>query len=359
MTDESAKEYVALTQPLSEDPHQKIVARFQILSLSGGGFRGLYTAEILARLEAEAGEPLARRFDLIAGTSIGGILALALACEIPASKLVSLFEFDGPQIFKRRGLWGWLSRHSQIVDGYLYGLFRSRYDAAGLTTALNNTFQSHRLEHCLHPVIVPAVNYSTGTARLFKTPHHADFRNDWERSLVDIARATSAAPVFFPHHVIDGQIYVDGGLIANAPALLALQEAEIFFGQSPGDVHVLSIGTIGANATTSNASVLNKGVVPWGRSLFSLTIAAQERLLNQMLTHRLTEARHLHIDTRLEKDQADDVGLDMVTPAAIQALKGQAANAHQLVVNDQRLRAMLNHKAVAPRFHYGKRKNLA
>lgn len=84
---------------------------FRILALSGGGYRGLYTAELLKRIEADNnGEPLARRFDLIAGTSIGGILALALACEIPASKLVELFETHGPTIFRRRSAWSKLLR---------------------------------------------------------------------------------------------------------------------------------------------------------------------------------------------------------------------------------------------------------
>jgi patatin-like phospholipase/acyl hydrolase len=82
-------------------------ARFQVLALSGGGYRGLYTAKILADLEEDIGGPIARRFDLIAGTSIGGILALAIAMEIPAEQMVKLFEQHGQEIFRRRfSLWG-------------------------------------------------------------------------------------------------------------------------------------------------------------------------------------------------------------------------------------------------------------
>ena len=76
--------------------------RFQILALSGGGFRGLYTAKIHADLEEEIGAPIATRFDLIAGTSIGGILALAIASRIPAKTMVDLFVEHGEEIFKRR-----------------------------------------------------------------------------------------------------------------------------------------------------------------------------------------------------------------------------------------------------------------
>lgn len=331
---------------------------FRILALSGGGYRGLYTAELLKRIEADNnGEPLARRFDLIAGTSIGGILALALACEIPASKLVELFETHGPTIFRRRSAWSKLLRLAPRFDRYLFGLFSARYSSHGLKEVLahDELFADHLMDHCLHPVIVPAVNYSTGAARVFKTPHHPDFRQDCKRSLVDIALATSAAPIFFPHHVIDNEIYVDGGLVANGPALLALHEAEIFFNQDPKNVHVISIGTIEANATASTKKTLAKGLLNWGSDVFTLTIAAQERLLNQMLTHRIEEERHLRIDATLEKDQADDVGLDVIDPGATQVLKGRAANSFQQHVNDPRLRAALVHQPIQRPFYYGKR----
>src|SRR5690625_3930592 len=82
-------------------------APFRILSLSGGGYRGLFTARILADLEERIRAPIATRFDLIAGTSIGGILALALALEVPAKQMVALFEERGDEIFKKR--WSFLS----------------------------------------------------------------------------------------------------------------------------------------------------------------------------------------------------------------------------------------------------------
>src|SRR5687767_15146692 len=76
----------------------------RVLSLAGGGFLGLYTAVVLQELEAQAGEPLARRFDLIAGTSVGGLLALALAYEVPMDRLVKLFYEHGTKIFSGRAL---------------------------------------------------------------------------------------------------------------------------------------------------------------------------------------------------------------------------------------------------------------
>lgn len=333
--------------------------RFQILALSGGGYRGLYTAEILKRLEEEnGGEPLARRFDLIAGTSVGGILALGLACEIPAARLVEVFEKHGQTIFPRKSILGRLGRRWDWADRF-FGFGSSRYSAEGLRQALaeRDLLADNQVDHCHHPVIVPTVNYSTGFARVFKTPHHSEFKLDHRHRMVDVALATSAAPMFFPHHVIDNQVYVDGGLVANGPALLGLHEAEQFFEIDAARVYVLSIGTIETNATASMQKTLNKGVWGWGKDVFTLTIAAQERLLNQVLSHRLGD-RHVRIDARLEKDQANDVGLDVVTPAATQALKGQAANSFQNIVNDSGLRAMLAHEPPVPQFFYGKRANV-
>ncbi len=77
---------------------------FRILSLSGGGYLGLYTAVLLERLEHKLGEPLGRRFDLIAGTSVGGLLALALAFEVPMAAIVALFRMRGEEVFSARRL---------------------------------------------------------------------------------------------------------------------------------------------------------------------------------------------------------------------------------------------------------------
>ena len=99
------------------------MAAFHILSLSGGGYKGLYTAKVLAKIEEQFGCPIARKFDLIAGTSIGGILAISLALEIPVSEMVKLFVKNGEQIFS-----------PNIFS--LMGLCKSKYSNAGLKDIL-------------------------------------------------------------------------------------------------------------------------------------------------------------------------------------------------------------------------------
>ncbi len=158
---------------------------FQILALSGGGYRGLYTAKIIADIESEIDAPIGTRFDLITGTSIGGILALALALEIPAQRIVDLFVKHGEEIFKKR--WS------------LLRYIRAPYSPEPLRRLLvsKDLFGEMCLGACKHPVIVPSVNYSTGAPVLFKTSHHADFKRDHRFRVVDVALATSAAPAIF------------------------------------------------------------------------------------------------------------------------------------------------------------------
>jgi patatin-like phospholipase/acyl hydrolase len=190
-------------------------ARFNILALTGGGYRGLYTAHVLAQLEAFAGRPIGQCFDLIAGTSIGGILALALAFEIPMAQVVNEFHQRAPTIFRRRGpLAGWT---------------RAKYAQAGLREAIEAILSSDvTLAMAQHAVIIPALNLTHGEPQVFKTRHHDTYHRDYRYRVIDIALATSAAPVFFPIAELDNQLFADGGLFANAPDLAALHEAESF-----------------------------------------------------------------------------------------------------------------------------------
>jgi predicted patatin/cPLA2 family phospholipase len=112
------------------------------------------------------------------------------------------------------------------------------------TAERSGAFGEKTLGACKHPVIVPAINYSAGQPQLFKTPHHASFKRDHQFRLVDVALATSAAPAYFPRHTFNNNQYVDGGLYANAPGLLALHEAQTFLGQQPEAMHLMSIGTM-------------------------------------------------------------------------------------------------------------------
>jgi patatin-like phospholipase/acyl hydrolase len=324
-------------------------SRFQILALSGGGFRGLYTARILADIEQHIREPIARKFDLIAGTSIGGILALALAREIPASEMVALFERHGGAIFKKRFT--------------PLGFLRASYDPSPLRDLLSGPalFGDRLLGSCKHRVIIPSINYTSGQPVTFKTPHAASFVRDHTLRLVDIALATSAAPMYFPRHVFGNSQYVDGGLFANAPGLLALHEAETVLGQAVDDVHLLSIGTMSSLFTVNPKRNRAGGTLDWGgifpantpKRLFGLAISVQESITNSMLKHRLTDKRYLHVDDILSNDKAHAVALDKTDHAAREALLGSATEQSKRCLGNDRFMQFLKHTPTTPVFYHG------
>ncbi len=319
---------------------------FHVLALSGGGYRGLYAATILAELETKLGYPLGRRFDLICGTSVGGILALGLALEIPANKLQQLFLANGDRIFRRRWLWG--------------GLFLlARHPNAGLKTVLEEIFGDATLGELQHRVLIPAVNYSTGLAQMFKTPHHPRLETDHAMRLVDVAMATSAAPTYLPIYGLPQGKFVDGGLIANSPGLLGLHEAVHFLDAAPGQIRLTRIGTMSQGRTICGNSWLDRGFLLWRSKLFDLTISAQESVADAMLRHSLGD-RYFVIDDHIDPDQAKDVAkLDQVSRRATDTLVTRGLQRAKCTLGDPKFTPFREHMAQPTIFHHGPRKAAA
>lgn len=325
-------------------------ARFQILALSGGGYRGLYTATVLAELERSLGKPLARCFDLIAGTSVGGILAIGLAFEVPAAKLAELFARHGSEIFHREA-------------GSLFGFLKAKYSSSSLQQLLSqpDVFGDRLLGSSRHRVVVPAVNYSSGLPVVFKTAHHPTFKTDHTRPATDVALATAAAPFYFRRHVLDHNQYIDGGLFANAPGLVALHEAEQFLSARLDDVHLLSVGTMTSRFTVDPRRSSAGGIRDWGRGsplkaaqrLFGITISVQESMTDNILNHRLTSARYIKLDDVLTPDRANAVSLDGTDKAACEVLTGSAKERAKHALGDSRVTTILNHAAPAAHFYHG------
>jgi len=133
-----------------------------------GVARGLYTAMVLAELEAVLGRPIASHFDLICDTSAGGMLALGLAAEIPVIELKDLFEKQGSRIFSCRNL----------ARRFLGFWLTAKHDSAGLRGVLTERFQDTTIGNWKHRVLMPTINYSTGRGQFFKTTHHPSFELD-------------------------------------------------------------------------------------------------------------------------------------------------------------------------------------
>jgi patatin-like phospholipase/acyl hydrolase len=254
----------------------KFTLAFQILSLSGGGYLGLYTACVLAELESSAARPLASCFDLIAGTSIGGIIALGLAKGTSAEAIRDSFINEGPKIFS-------VKPPPQTLVTKRWSLRVNATRAKYLSGALRRTIESivgkdSKIGDLNHRVMIPTVNLTKGSPQVFKTDHHPTFVRDWKVPIVDVALATSAAPTFFPLHRIGGELFADGGLYANSPDELALHEAEYFLDQPRSGISVLSIGTTTAKFSFSNSAETDLGWMGWmdNQRLPRVMIASQQ-----------------------------------------------------------------------------------
>ncbi len=321
---------------------------YHVLALSGGGYRGLYTATVLAELEKVMGRPIASHFDLICGTSAGGMLALGLAADIPAAELKGLFEDHGSKIFGCRSL------RRRLLGFWL----KAKHDSAGLKGVLQDRFGDTLVGDLKHRVLIPAVNYSTGRGQFFKTPHHPSFELDHHMSVVDVALATAAAPVYFPLSRNGRGVFADGGLVGNAPGLFGLHEIRTFLAPDPqAIIRVLSIGTMTIGATVRGGADLDRGFGRWGGGLFDLVISAQESSVDYMLKQSLGK-QYYQIDDQATPDQSRDVkALDRVSIGATNTLRDRGVHAAQRALGDANFLPFRNHHAPSPIFYHGPNKN--
>ena len=324
------------------------IPTYHVLALSGGGYRALYTATVLAELEAALGHPIASHFDLICGTSAGGMLALGLAAEIPANELKALFENEGSRIFGSRSL-------ARRIFGFW---LTAKHDPAGLREILTERFGEATIGNLKHRVLVPAVNYSTGRGQFFKTPHHPSFELDHRLKIVDVALATAAAPVYFPLSRNDRGVFADGGLVGNAPGLFGLHEVKTFLAPNANAlIRVLAIGTMTIGATVRGNANLDRGFGKWRGGLFDLVISAQESSVDYMLKQSLG-SNYFRIDDEATPDQSKDVkALDQVSIGATNTLKDRGVHAAQRALGDPSFQPFRAHQAGAIIFYHGPNKN--
>lgn len=243
--------------------------RFRVLALDGGGIRGAFTASVLAELETRTGTRCAERFDLITGTSTGGLLAIALAMGHPAARLCELYRQNGKAIFPLE------SRTSRLA-GLLRQVCRSKYDPAALRSALTEVLGSEKVGAARTRLVIPAYDITTGRVFVFKTRHLDRFQFDVDIEAVEIAMCTSAAPTYFPANLLPDYAdvaFVDGGVWANTPVMVGITEAVGFLGKRLDELDVLSVGT--TSPVPDFSKELRSGLIGWGKRMSSLFMTAQ------------------------------------------------------------------------------------
>lgn len=210
---------------------------FRILSVDGGGIRGILPASILAEFETRflGGGSIAGHFDMIAGTSTGGIIALGLAHGLTARAVQTFYVERGPLIFPELSAFGRLMRRFRRYRRYIY-------DSDVLERELLRIFGDTPFGEARTRLCIPSFEGVHGEPWLFKTPHHPDYRRDRVERMVRVGLATSAAPTYFKAVPNNGYIMVDGGLWANNPIMNAVTDALTCFDIDRSQVRVLSLG---------------------------------------------------------------------------------------------------------------------
>ena len=317
---------------------------FQILALSGGGYCGLYTACVLAEIESQTGRRAIDMFDMFAGTSIGGIIALGLAAEVSAADIRDAFLDNGARIFGSSPPGGSIVKFTEMLGG----LFKTKYTVPPLERTIEQIVGTDTLMKDLRrPTIVTAVNLTKGGPKIFKTGHHPSLFLDWPLRIVDVALATSAAPTYFPTHKIGDELFADGGLFANSPDLISMHEAEQFMGVSADDIQVLSVGTTTSSFAFSAKTSRQMGIWSWVKNerLTNAIIGSQQAIANDMMRHRL-DSRYVRIDRAQASNQRNELALDCASGAAKATLSAMAHASVAEAGGNSSLRSILAHQAI-------------
>ena len=252
--------------------------RFQVLSLDGGGILGIFTAAVLAGLEGDLGRPVLDHFDLVVGTSTGGIIAAALGAGVSAENILAAYISEMHNIFPGFRL---LRASRQ--------LFRPKYKPDGLASMLQKILGDQLLGESRVPLVIPSFDLGENMVYLFKTPHHRRLKRDWKLPIWQVAMATCAAPTFFPAFCLpeDQVRLIDGGVWANDPSMVGVVEAFSMFHQPLDTIRVLSIGTT-VDQRARRRRLDNAGLIQWGRSPNVINV-----LLTGQSAGAFTQVQHL------------------------------------------------------------------
>jgi hypothetical protein len=284
---------------------------YRILSIDGGGIRGLIPATILATMERQACKPLGQLFDLVAGTSTGGIIAAAVAAGIPMERVVNLYRERASEIFSR----GPAKRLTSLG-----GLADEKYEASGLKRCLKDVFGELRLSDLRTDVLITACTLS-GAPHFFKSRKaRLDKADDY--FLEDVCLATSAAPTYFPPAEItdvDGKVthyLVDGGLVANNPAMCAVTEA---FKAGEPFPWLLSIGTGADDSHMDIEAARHCGLLSGGAGVLKLAFGGPGNAVDCQCRELLGDQYH-----RLQAVLPGPIDLDATDDASLAILEDLA-----------------------------------
>jgi uncharacterized protein len=285
----------------------------RILSIDGGGIRGILPGKILVSLEAKLqkkeGNPNARiadYFDLIAGTSTGGILTCILLCpsdkdpqkpKYTAQQAVELYAKNGGKIFSVP-TWKKFQSFSGVID--------EKYDSANIENVLKNYLGNLKLSQLIKPCLITAYDVKRSKPTFFRQHRASDKLAEgnpaYDFLLKDVARSTAAAPTYFEvalANSLSGVSYplIDGGVFANNPAMCAFAEAIQYFSRESDkltakEMFIFSIGTGVSDKSYDYEKVRQWGVFEWIKPVLDIMMDGVSKTIDYQLVQIYEAVEH-------------------------------------------------------------------
>lgn len=320
---------------------------FKILSIDGGGIKGLYSSKIIEHLEEKHQCSMSDYFDMICGTSTGGLIALALSLKIPATEISKIYETYGENIFPKRNKYYNLFRQT---------LFRGKYSDKNLRKVLELYFGDKKIIESNNLLCIPSYSITDGRPFVFKFDHkEGSLDRDNKAKYVDIALATSAAPTYFPLSEIDyynNKQFIDGGVWANNPTLVGVIEALTYFlipGSEYTSLEILSISSLNATPGKPTGLKRNRSFIDWKDDLFDTSINGSSFFTHYILS-KLSEVNNTRIkyirvpSEQISAEQSHLIQLDNASKNAIDLIKGKGNDRGEIVRKDEKIQELFKNK---------------
>lgn len=343
---------------------------FKILSIDGGGIKGLYSAKILEHFEEKFDCLISDYFDLLSGTSTGGLIALAASLKIPMKEVCFFYETEGPKIFPEYRKNKLLSRllGRKITEGDIRQIAkRGKFSDIPLKKSLQKIFGEHKIGESNNFLCIPSYTITEARPWVFKFDHkplepdkfnYEPLDRDNKALYTDVALATSAAPTFFPLAEIsyyDYKQFIDGGVWANNPTMVSLIEAFDYFvgkGKPFDRLRILSISSLSVTGGKPTGLKRERSFLDWKKDLFETSLSGQSYFTDYFM-QKITKISEVSVEyvrvptADIAREQEDHIQLDLATPNALNLIKGKGNDMGELYKKKPEIASFFKHKKLS------------
>ena len=301
--------------------------KFCILSIDGGGLRGVVPLTILKTIEAKTGKRIHELFNFIAGTSTGGLITAAISVKNPIEPTSPLYTLDdiidvyvhrGHEIFPERNKIGNLLHDAE-------DLFKPKFNATGIKAVFTDVLKNFRMLDCLNDIMICSYDLNNNVPLFFKS--RAAKANAAQNALLyDISRATSAGPSYLPSYEFvypndaenPNRNCIDGGVYVNNPSMAAFVEFSKYhhdyLPSAPADididykdVFVLSLGTGSYTGKVNDADTLNKGEIYWAQQISDIMMRGVNRATDYEMNEIMEDGNYLRLSIAIDNDEHSEM----------------------------------------------------